>query len=331
MAFAATAATIVSGAMAERTKFISYFIYSALISAIIYPIVVHWVWGGGWLVAALDARTTTSPAPAWSTWSAAWRRWSARRSSGPASASTAPTASPGPSRATRSRSPSSACFILLIGWFGFNPGSELAADSAVPAIAVTTLLAGVAGALVATLITWFKDGKPDVAMAGNGLLAGLVGITAGCAAVNNWSATIIGAVAGVLVVFSVAFFDRIKHRRPGRRGVGPRRVRRLGRDRRRAVRLRGRPTSGSRACSSAAAPTSSSARSSAWWPSRPSWSSAMVIVFAALKHTVGLRVSPQEELEGLDVHEHGYPGYGLDVAAGMDDGALVGAGSSIAN
>ena len=101
-------------------------------------------------------------------------------------------------------------FILLIGWFGFNPGSELAADAAVPGIFVTTLLGGVTGCIVAMAVVWAKTGKPDVAMAGNGLLAGLVGITAGCGSVNNWSAVIIGAVAGVLVVFAVFAIDRLK-------------------------------------------------------------------------------------------------------------------------
>lgn len=329
VAFAATAATIVSGAMAERTKFISYFIYSALISAVVYPIVVHWVWGGGWLsqlstpyhdfagsgvvhmvggVAAAVGAAFLGPRI------------------GKYGADGKPRAIPGHSIPFAIIG----CFILLIGWFGFNPGSELAADSSVPAIAVTTLLAGVAGALVATLITWFKDGKPDVAMAGNGLLAGLVGITAGCAAVNNWSATIIGAVAGVLVVFSVAFFDRIRIDDP----VG-------------AVSVHG-------VCGAwgVIAVGLFASQETDFWKQGLFFGGgadqllsqvigvvtitafvvvAMVIVFAALKRTVGLRVSPQEELEGLDVHEHGYPGYGLDVAAGMDDGALVGAGSSIAN
>jgi Amt family ammonium transporter len=219
------------------------------------------------------------------------------------------------------------CFILLIGWFGFNPGSELAADSAVPAIFVTTLLAGVAGALVATLVTWFKDGKPDVAMAGNGLLAGLVGITAGCAAVNNWSAVIIGAVAGVLVVGAVLFFDRIKIDDP----VG-------------AVSVHG-------VCGAwgVIAVGLFAREDSDFWKQGLFFGGgadqlvsqvigvaaiaaftgvAMTIIFLAIKATIGLRVSAQEELEGLDVHEHGYAGYGIDVAAGMGEDALVGSMAS---
>jgi Amt family ammonium transporter len=100
-------------------------------------------------------------------------------------------------------------FVLFIGWFGFNPGSQLAADMAVGSIAVTTLLAGAAGGVAGIITIWILSGKPDVAMTGNGVLAGLVGITAGCASVNNWGAAIIGALAGVLVVFAVLFFDRV--------------------------------------------------------------------------------------------------------------------------
>ena len=102
------------------------------------------------------------------------------------------------------------CLILWIGWFGFNPGSELAATANVPYIAVTTNLAAVAGGITATLTSWIKDGKPDLSMIINGILAGLVGITAGCAGASYWGAVIIGAIAGIIVVFAVAFFDAIK-------------------------------------------------------------------------------------------------------------------------
>ena len=322
VAFAATAATIVSGAMAERTKFKAYFIYSAIISALVYPIVVHWVWGGGWL----------------STLSTPFHDFAGsgvvHLTGGVAAAVGAAILGPrigkygpdGKPRAIPGHNIPFAiigCFILLIGWFGFNPGSELAADAAVPAIAVTTLLSGVAGALVATLITWFKDGKPDVAMAGNGLLAGLVGITAGCAAVGNWSAVIIGAIAGGIVVASVLFFDRIRIDDP----VG-------------AVSVHG-------VCGAwgVIAVGLFAAEDSDFWKQGLFFGGgadqlvtqvigvvsiaaftavAMTIIFLAIKATIGLRVDPHEELEGLDVHEHGYSGYGIDVAAGMGDEALVG-------
>ena len=323
VAFAATAATIVSGAMAERTKFKAYFVYSALISAIVYPIVVHWVWGGGWL-STLDTPYHDFAGSG-----------VVHLTGGVAACVGAAILGPrigkygkdGKPRAIPGHSIPFAiigCFILLIGWFGFNPGSELAADAAVPAIAVTTLLAGVAGALVATVITWVKDGKPDVAMAGNGLLAGLVGITAGCAAVNNWSAVIIGAIAGALVVAAVFFFDRVKVDDP----VG-------------AVSVHG-------VCGAwgVIAVGLFASEDSDFWKQGLFFGGgadqlvsqligvaaivvfvgvAMTAVFLAIKATMGLRVSAQEELEGLDVHEHGYPGYGPDVTAGMGDAVLVGA------
>ena len=102
------------------------------------------------------------------------------------------------------------CLILWIGWFGFNPGSELAATANIAYIALTTNLSAAAGGVAATLTSWIKDGKPDISMIINGVLAGLVGITAGCADVSYLSAVIIGAIAGIIVVFSVAFFDSIK-------------------------------------------------------------------------------------------------------------------------
>jgi Amt family ammonium transporter len=102
------------------------------------------------------------------------------------------------------------CLILWIGWFGFNPGSALAATKDVPHIAVTTNLAAAAGGITATITSWLKDGKPDLSMVINGILAGLVGITAGCDGVSYSSAAIIGAIAGIIVVYAVGFFDRIK-------------------------------------------------------------------------------------------------------------------------
>jgi Amt family ammonium transporter len=171
---------------------------------------------------------------------------------------------------------------------------------------------------VATLITWVKDGKPDVAMAGNGLLAGLVGITAGCAGLSNWYATLTGAIAGALVVGAVYFFDRVKVDDPvgavSVHGVcGAWGVIAVGLFATEDGLFDGGGTDllvtqliGVVAIAAFVAVT-------------------MAIIFFAIKAVVGLRVSPQEELEGLDVHEHGYPGYGIDVAAGMGDEVLVGA------
>jgi Amt family ammonium transporter len=199
-------------------------------------------------------------------------------------------------------------FILFIGWFGFNPGSELAADMAVGPIALTTLIAGAAGGLLATATVWLKVGVPDVAMAGNGVLAGLVGITAGTANVSPWGAFIIGALAGVIVVFSVFFIDR--------RGVD---------DPVGAISVHG-------VCGAFGTlmvgllATEGGLFYGGGFDQLITQLIGVVAVFAfvtitsgllfwGIKATIGLRVPPEEELAGLDVIEHGAPGYGPDVSA----------------
>ncbi|WP_084176505.1 ammonium transporter [[Limnothrix rosea] IAM M-220] len=206
VAFAATAATIVSGAVAERIKFDAFLIFSFLLVAISYPITGHWQWDGEWLYAFgfhdFAGSTIVHSVGGWAALVGA--------------AILGPRAGKyrdGKTNAIPGHNMSIAtlgCLILWIGWFGFNPGSQLAADQAVPYIAVTTNLAAAAGGCTATLTSWLKDGKPDLSMIINGILAGLVGITAGCDSVSIFSAVIIGAIAGVIVVFSVAFFDAIK-------------------------------------------------------------------------------------------------------------------------
>jgi ammonium transporter, Amt family len=212
VAFAATTATIVSGAMAERTKFAAYLIYSFVISLIIYPVVVRWQWGGGWLYQGAGPLPTPYHDFAGSSivhmvgGVAAF--WGAKLL-GARIGKYGPDGKP---RAILGHNVPFAilgCFILLVGWYGFNPGSELAADAAIGGIAVTTTLAACAGALAAMATVWLKTGKPDVGMTGNGLLAGLVGITASTAAVTVQAAIIIGALSGVLVVFAVFFFDNV--------------------------------------------------------------------------------------------------------------------------
>jgi Amt family ammonium transporter len=161
VAFAATAATIVSGAMAERTKFRSYFIYSFVLTALIYPVVVHWLWGGGWL----STLATPMIDFAGSTIVHSVGGWAALMGAivlGPRIGKYAKDGSP---RAIPGHSIPFAIvgvFILFIGWFGFNPGSELAADGAVSYIALTTLIAGATGAVFATITVWLKTGVPDV-------------------------------------------------------------------------------------------------------------------------------------------------------------------------
>jgi Amt family ammonium transporter len=205
VAFAATAATIVSGAVAERIKFTDFLIFSILLTAISYPITGHWVWGGGWLgeigFSDFAGSTVVHSVGGWAALVGAYflgpryGKYSEGRVN----------AIPGHNMSIATLG----CLILWIGWFGFNPGSQLAADSAVPYIAVTTNLSAAAGGIAATFTSWGKDGKPDLSMIINGILAGLVGITAGCDAVSYWEAVVIGVIAGIIVVYSVAFFDTV--------------------------------------------------------------------------------------------------------------------------
>lgn len=209
--FCATAATIVSGAMAERTKFVSYLIYSFFISLIIYPVSGHWIWGGGWLsqLGFVDFAGSTAVHSVGG--------WAALVGASILGPRLGKYTKDGKSNAIPGHSITLGAlgvFILWFGWFGFNPGSQLAMGSeadalAVAGIFVTTNLAAAAAAIIAMFITWFRYGKPDVSMTLNGALAGLVAITAGCAAVSPVGAAIIGALAGVLIVFAVEFIDKV--------------------------------------------------------------------------------------------------------------------------
>jgi Amt family ammonium transporter len=311
VAFAATAATIVSGAMAERTKFKAYLAYSFVISALIYPIVVRWQWGGGWLfqmdtpfhdfagstivhmvggVAALVGAYLIGPRV------------------GKYGPDGKPRGIPGHSIPFAVLG----TLILLIGWYGFNPGSWLGADPVIGEIALTTTLAGVSGALSSMAVIWWRTGKPDVAMTANGLLAGLVGVTAGTFAVSTIGAIIIGLIAGALVVFSVFFFDRVKIDDP----VG-------------AVSVHG-------VCGAfgtiavglfSAKEVDGVVKKGLFYGGGADQLISQIIgvvsvaafvlvasfiLFSVLKATLGLRVPEEEEVEGLDLVEHGSAGYGLE-------------------
>jgi Amt family ammonium transporter len=208
VAFAGTSATIVSGAVAERIKFVDFLIFSLLLVGIAYPITGHWIWAAdsGWLnkYGFLDfaGSTVVHSVGGWAALVGALLLGAreGKYSNGRTNAI------PGHNLSIATLG----CLILWIGWFGFNPGSQLAADDQIGYIALTTNLAAAAGGVAATFTSWAKDGKPDLSMIINGILAGLVGITAGCNAVSYLSAVIIGLVAGILVVFAVAFFDSIK-------------------------------------------------------------------------------------------------------------------------
>lgn len=209
--FAATAATIVSGAMAERTEFISYLIFSIVITVFVYPISGHWTWGGGWL-SELGFHDFAGSSIVHSV--GGWVGLAGASIIGPRlgkyKADGTPNAIPGHNLALGALG----VFILWFGWFGFNPGSQLAAagtDNAVAIghIAVTTNLAAAAGAVTAMIVAWFRYKRPTLSLTLNGALAGLVAITAGCDAVNPIGAVFIGIIAGFILPFAVEFFDKI--------------------------------------------------------------------------------------------------------------------------
>ncbi|MDW7652161.1 MAG: ammonium transporter, partial [Bacillota bacterium] len=207
--FAATAATIVSGAMAERTKFSAYLLYNVAITALIYPVVGHWVWGGGWLgdLGFIDFAGSTVVHSVGG-WAALVGAAMLGPRIGKFSKDGKPNAIPGHNITLGALG----VFILWFGWFGFNPGSSLSGlDLSIARIAVTTNLSAASGAVLAMFFSWARYGKPDVGLTLNGALAGLVGITAGCADVDLLGAVLIGAGAGVLIILGVEFIERILH------------------------------------------------------------------------------------------------------------------------
>jgi len=206
LVFAGTAATIVSGAMAERTRFSAYLIYSFAISLVFYPVVGHWIWGGGWLAGAgmwdFAGSTVVHSVGGWFALVGAWILGPRLGKYGP----------DGRARAIPGHNiPLAALgvFILWVGWFGFNPGSTMAASANIGHIAVTTNLAAATGGIAGMLASWTLFRKPDLSMAMNGVLAGLVAITAPCAFVSAGSAALIGLAAGIAVVLSVIAVDRV--------------------------------------------------------------------------------------------------------------------------
>jgi ammonium transporter, Amt family len=208
LVFAGTAATIVSGAVAERIKYLSFIVFSAFMAVVIYPVVGHWIWGGGWLQSGgfLDFAGSTQ-VHSIGGWAALVGVYMLGPRIGKYSADGKPQAIPGHNMTAATIG----CLILWLGWFGFNPGSTMAVmPNEISHICVTTNTAAAVATLTATATAWILLGKPDIGMTLNGCLAGLVAITASCAYVSTTSSAIIGAVAGVLVVLSVLFFDRIK-------------------------------------------------------------------------------------------------------------------------
>jgi Amt family ammonium transporter len=207
LVFAGTAATIVSGAVAERIKYVSFILFSFLLVGIIYPIVGHWIWGGGWL-ATRGMWDFAGSSVVHSV--GGWAALAGVVMLGPRIGKYGSNGKVNPIPGHNMSTATIGAIVLWLGWFGFNPGSTMSATLDIAHIVVTTNTAGVAGILSATFMSWKLQGKPDLGMSINGLLAGLVGITASCAFVSVGSSFVIGLIAGVLVVLAVIGFDKVK-------------------------------------------------------------------------------------------------------------------------
>jgi Amt family ammonium transporter len=207
LVFAGTAATIVSGAVAERIKYISFIVFSFVLVAFLYPVTGHWIWGGGWL-ANLGMWDFAGSTVVHSV--GGWAALTGAIILGPRIGKYKD-GKIFPIPGHNMTSATLGALVLWLGWFGFNPGSTMAADpESIARICITTNSAAIAGILSSTAVAWIVIGKPDLSMTINGCLAGLVAITAPCAFVSVGSSLIIGAVAGAIVVFAVIGFDKIK-------------------------------------------------------------------------------------------------------------------------
>jgi len=297
--FAATAATIVSGSVAERIKLPAFLIFSAIYVATIYPIAGSWHWGEGWLyeMGFYDFAGSTLVHSV-----GGWAALAGIIVLGPRLGKY----SAGGIRAIEGHSMPLATigvFLLWLGWFGFNGGSVLSADpDEVSLVFVTTALAAAAGVMGAMAVTWTVQRKPDLSMILNGALAGLVGITAGADVISPLLAVVVGAIAGVLVVFSVLGLDRAKLDDP----VGAISVHlTCGIWGTLAVGIFGDPAT----FEDAAYPGIVVQAFGVLGYGAFAFFSALIL-WLALKYTIGIRVSESEELRGLDVDEHGMEAYG---------------------
>jgi Amt family ammonium transporter len=300
LVFAGTAATIVSGAVAERIKFVTFVIFSFILVGAIYAVGGHWAWGGGWLskmgFADFAGSTVVHSIGGWAALAGVIVL-------GPRIGKYLPDGTVKPIPGHNMTSATLGCLILWLGWFGFNPGSTMAVDpNAIALIALNTNMAAAAGCLSATVAAWILLGKPDLSMILNGTLAGLVAITAPCNAVSVGSSVVIGLIAGVLAVYAVLFFDKVKIDDP----VGALSVHLVnGVFGTLCVGLFanegglffgggfGKTTTQLIGIAAVGATTFG----------------LSMVAWLALKATIGVRVSRAEELEGLDAGEHGMEAY----------------------
>lgn len=316
LVFCGTAATIVSGAVAERIKYVSFIIFSFVLTLVIYPIVGHWVWGGGWLadMGFMDFAGDTVVHSL-----GGWAALAGAIILGPRIGKYG---KDGKVRAIPGHNMSLAViglFILWLGWFGFNPGSTMSFQNPedVMHILLTTNTSAIAAVLTSTIVSWIFIGKPDLGMTINGCLAGLVAITGGCAYISIVDSLIIGAIAGVIVVFAVLFFDRVKVDDP----VGATSVHLC-------CGVFGTICVGLFAKEGV---TTLSTKNGLFYGGGVELLgiqllgiiavgvfvfAASALLWLALKKTVGIRVTAEEEIAGLDVGEHGnraYPDFALTV------------------
>jgi Amt family ammonium transporter len=308
LVFAGTAATIVSGAVAERIKYVSFIVFSFILVAFIYPIVGHWVWGGGWLaeLGFFDFAGSTVVHSV-----GAWAALAGVLVLGPRIGKYGKDGSVRAIPGHNMTSAMTGCLILWFGWFGFNPGSTMAADpEAISRIMVTTNVSAAAGALAATFLAWRLLGKPDIGMTINGALAGLVGITASCAYVSVGSSLVIGALSGLLIVVGVLFLDKVKWDDPvgaiavhGMGGIfGTLAVGLFAQDK-----FMPGTTGNGLFFGGGFTPVLNQligigAVGAAVF-------AVSLAVWLGIKATMGIRVSAEEEIEGLDIGEHGNRAY----------------------
>ncbi len=308
-AFCGAAATIVAGGMAERMKFVGYLIYSFVISALIYPIIGHWIWGGGWLSANLGfadfagstvVHTVGGFAALVGTIILKPRegKYNIDGKANVLAGHSIPLASLG-------------VFILWFGWFGFNAGSTLGVSdgSTIGLVALNTNVAAALGGIAAMITVWKRFGKPDLSMAMNGALAGLVAITAPCAYVEPWAALLIGAIAGYLVVRGVELLDKLQIDDP----VGAFPVHGIcGVWGTLSVGIFGKASLGlvNNGIIYGGNPKQLGAQMVGSICTVAFVVVSMGIIFKLIDKTIGLRVSREEELRGLDIGEHGMEAYG---------------------